>query len=93
MEILLLALLLTMSGNDPERWKRSLSSALTFYRENRELLAMLAQASQGGIPAFANAQPQAEQPQGQEKKPPSASQPAEEPLGSILEQFLKNHPV
>lgn len=92
MEILLLALLLTMSGTDPERWKRSLSSALKFYRENRELLAMLAQTSSGGAAVKADA-PQNTPPQGQEKRQPPVSEAAEEPLGSVLEQFLKNHQI
>lgn len=89
MEILLLALLLTMSGSDPEHWKRSLASALNFYRENRELLAMLAQtASAGGRPA--SAAPTAET---QEKRQSPAEETAEQPIASILEEFLKNHPI
>lgn len=40
---LFLIFLIALSGKNGEELKRSLSSALAFYRENRELFTMIAQ--------------------------------------------------
>ncbi len=57
MQLLLIFILLSMTGKSSDELKETLSSALSFYRENRELIAMLVQA---GEKAPAN---------GQEKQP------------------------
>lgn len=57
MQLLLIFILLSMTGKSSDELKETLSSALSFYRENRELITMLVQA---GEKAPAN---------GQEKQP------------------------
>ena len=59
METVILLLLLAMSGGDSSQLKEKITSALAFYRENRELIAMLASGGGnlfGGTSAPQNAQ-------------------------------------
>ncbi|MBO5045784.1 MAG: hypothetical protein J6C93_02835 [Clostridia bacterium] len=46
MQLLLIFILLSMTGKSSDELKETLSSALSFYRENRELIAMLVQAGE-----------------------------------------------
>lgn len=89
MEMAILLFLLAMSGGDSSQLKEKLSSALAFYRENRELIAMLASGGGnlfGGAPAPQSAQtPQENQ--------PAAGQTEENPNIKILEEFLKARTV
>lgn len=88
MEMAILLFLLAMSGGDSSQLKEKLSSALAFYRENRELIAMLA--SGGGLFGGAPAAQSAQTPQ---ENQPAAGQTEENPNIKILEEFLKARTV
>ena len=82
MEILLLVFLLAMTGKNSYDLKNSLNSALTFYRENRELIAMLSSMRKNSAPQ------QAEEVSAEQTKTESA--PFADPVG-LFEQYLKTH--
>ncbi len=83
MDVMILIFLLALSGKNADELKRSLSSALSFYRDNRELIAALMK-KQEPVPRTK----QGEQPPEQTESRPQA-------VGdyTILEEFLKANPV
>lgn len=88
--MVILLLLFTMSGNQQAEWKDKLTSALKFYRENRELIAMLAQSISQDAPKAQ--QPQKSEPKPEENHGEEKSRPAE--VGnqlSLLEEYLNRH--
>ncbi len=89
METVILLFLLAMSGGDSSQLKEKITSALAFYRENRELIAMLASGGGnlfGGTAAPQNAQAPHENQSARE-------QTEENPNMAILEEFLKARTV
>ena len=79
MEMFMILFILALSDKNPEL-KETLKSVLAFYRENRELLTLIA----NGTPAAASSAAPSEQ-----KDPPAA----EGERIKILEEFLKQRTV
>ena len=79
--VLLLFLLMTSQSG---QWKQSLEEFLKFYRENRELIQMVA----GGMAGNSNGQAAQATPHGQQK-----SRPEEVGSWSVLEDFLNRSAV
>lgn len=84
MEILALFILLTMTGKNADDLKSSLNSALSFYRENRELFTLLSGMQK--VPAAQTQSPP--QKEEQIKTEPNAFDSA-----SLFEQYLKTHAI
>lgn len=85
METLILLFLLATANSSPEM-KQSLSSALAFYRENRELFSMLANGAQN--PSAEQKAPAEEARTQQNSRPPAGEAGSQI---NILEEYLKTH--
>ncbi len=79
MEILLLVLLLMNAKGEQSDLKQTLNSVLSFYRENRELIAMLLNATK-------TQQPSSEERPKEENSRPQDTQSAD---SSMIEELLK----
>ena len=88
MELILLVFLLSQSGNGD--LKRSLQSFLCFYRENRDLLTMLAGAARGDFstPPLQNEEKKPESPP-KKCAPQDEKNRPQEGIGDVLENYLR----
>lgn len=97
MEPIILIFLLAVMGKNSSELKDSLVSALKFYRENRELIALFSQMAKGTSDEAESKSPQHEEPQeknGKERTDAQQKSRSEE-TGSyrLIDEFLKTHSV
>ena len=87
MELILLVFLLSQNGDGD--FRRTLRSFLEFYRENRELLSMLAGTLRGDFSAPPLQAPDKKPEPPREPRPQEEKNRPPEGIGDVLESYLK----